>query len=94
VVLFGGGLRIGVQVLVALLACLLSCLLMGRSTTYAYARAISAQDTDLQAVDDRVEVLGLGLERGFGVELLRDRRVGLGGDLGCLELLGHVEFET
>ena len=82
--------RIGVQVLVALLA----CLLMGRSTTYAYARAISAQDTDLQAVDDRVEVLGLGLERGFGVELLRDRRVGLVGDLGCLELLGHVEFET
>jgi hypothetical protein len=59
--------------------------------TYAYTRTVSAQDADLETIDNRVEVFGLGLERGLGVELLGDRRVGLGGDLGLLELLGHVE---
>jgi hypothetical protein len=59
--------------------------------TYAYTRTVSAQDTDLEAINDRVEVFGLCLERGLGVELLGDRRVGLGVDLGLLELLGHVE---
>jgi hypothetical protein len=59
--------------------------------TYAYTRTVSAQNTNLQPINDRVEVLGLCLERGLGVELLGDRRVGLGVDLGLLELLGHVE---
>lgn len=40
--------------------------------TYAYTRTVSAQNTDLEPVDDRVEVFGLGLKRGFGVELLGD----------------------
>jgi hypothetical protein len=59
--------------------------------TYAYARTVSAQNTNLETIDDRIEVFGLCLERGLGVELLGDRRVGLGVDLGLLELLGHVE---
>jgi hypothetical protein len=62
--------------------------------TYAYARTVGAQNTDLEAVDNLVEVLGLGLERGLGVELLGDRRVGLGVDLRLGELLGHVEFRN
>ena len=69
-------------------------LLDGGWKTYAYTRTVSAQDTDLQPVDNRVEVLGLGLERGLGVELLGDRRVGLGVDLRLLELLGHVESRS
>ena len=63
----------------------------GLLATYAYTRTVGAQDTDLEAIDNRVEVFGLCLERGLGVELLGDRRVGLGVDLGLLELLGHVE---
>jgi hypothetical protein len=62
--------------------------------TYAYARTVGAQNSDLEAVDDLVEVLGLGLERGLGVELLGDRRVGLGVDLRLGELLGHVESRS
>jgi hypothetical protein len=61
------------------------------ASTYAYTRTVGAQDTDLEAIDNRVEVFGLCLERGLGVELLGDRGVGLGVDLGLLELLGHVE---
>jgi hypothetical protein len=61
------------------------------ASTYAYTRTVGAQDTDLEAIDNRVEVFGLCLERGLGVELLGDRRVGLGVDLGLFELLGHVE---
>ena len=59
--------------------------------TYAYTWTISAQNTNLQPINDLVEVFGLCLERGLGVELLGNRRVGLGVDLRLLELLGHVE---
>ena len=59
--------------------------------TYAYTWTISAQNTNLQPINDLVEVFGLCLERGLGVELLGDRRVGLGVDLRLLELFGHVE---
>ena len=59
--------------------------------TYAYAWTVSAQDTNLEAINNLVEVFGLGLERGLGVELLGHGRVGLGGDLLFLESLGHVE---
>ena len=61
------------------------------TSTYAYAWTVSAQDTDLEAIDNLVEVFGLGLERGLGVELLGHGRVGLGSDLLFLESLGHVE---
>ena len=59
--------------------------------TYAYTWTVGAQDTDLEAIDNLVEVFGLGRERGLGVELLGNGRVGLGGDLLFLELLGHVD---
>lgn len=59
--------------------------------TYAYAWTVGAQDADLEAIDNVVEVFGLGLERGLGVELLGHGRVGLGGDLLFLESLGHVD---
>lgn len=59
--------------------------------TYAYAWAVSAQDTDLEAIDNGVEVLGLGLEGRLGIELLGDRRVGLGVDLLWLKSLRHVD---
>ena len=59
--------------------------------TYAYTWTVGAQDTDLEAIDNLVEVFGLGRERGLGVELLGHGRVGLGGDLLFLELLGHVD---
>jgi hypothetical protein len=58
--------------------------------TYAYAWAVGAQNTDLEAIDNGVEVLGLGLERRLGVELLGNRRVGLVVDLLGLQLLRHV----
>ena len=59
--------------------------------TYAYAWTVGPQDADLEAIDNLVEVFGLGCERGLGVELLGHGRVGLGGDLLFLELLGHVD---
>ena len=64
---------------------------VGDCLTYAYSRTVSAQNTNLQPINDLVEVFGLCLERGLGVELLGDRRVGLGVDLRLLELFGHVE---
>ena len=62
--------------------------------TYAYTRTVSAQDADLETIDNRVEVFGLGLERGLGVELLGHGRVGLGGDLFFLKRLRHVGSST
>lgn len=62
--------------------------------TYAYAWTVSAQDTNLEAINNLVEVFGLGLERGLGVELLGHGRVGLGGDLFFLKRLRHVGSST
>ena len=59
--------------------------------TYAYAWTVGAQDADLEAIDNLVEVFGLGREWGLGIELLGDGRVGLGGDLLFLERLRHVD---
>lgn len=62
--------------------------------TYAYAWTVGAQDSNLEAIDNLVKVFGLSLERGLGIELLGDGRVGLGGDLLFLERLGHVDSST
>ena len=59
--------------------------------TYAYTRAVGAQNTDLEAIDNGVEVLGLGLERRLGIKLLGNRGVVLVVDLLWLERLRHID---
>jgi hypothetical protein len=59
--------------------------------TYAYAWTVGAQDADLEAIHNIVEVFGLSLERRLSVKLLGHGGVGLGGDLLFLESLGHVD---
>jgi hypothetical protein len=64
---------------------------VGGVWTYAYAWTVGAQDTDLEAIDNGVEVLRLSLKRRLGVELLGNRRVGLVVDLLGLQLLRHID---